>query len=227
MTEIDLAVKSNQRAFIAGKTGSGKTFFARYLLQSAKRLVVLDPKGMLTREEDPGWNLTDWSAKGRKLLMSGEPCRLRVPYPQDGDWSSFVKDVFEARNVTLYIDEMYGVVSPGKTPPVLEWLVACWTRGRQLGVGVIVATQRPMWVPLFAMSEADWFFIFRLSLEEDRKRLASFMGPSAMYPIPDEFGYLSYSVRWPAPIYTPQLNVRRRRPAPAKQSGKPQGKVRP
>lgn len=218
MAQLDLSVKANDRTFIAGKTGSGKTFFARYLLQSAKRLVVLDPKGMLSREEDPDWRLTDWSAAGEKALRGGKPCRLRVPYPQNGDWAPFVKAVFEARNVTLYIDEMYGVVSPGKNPEVLDWLTACWTRGRQLGIGVITATQRPVWVPLFSMSESDWFFVFRLTLDEDRKRLASFMGPSAMYPIPDEFGFLSYNVRWQAPVYTPQLNVRKHR-------GKPPGEA--
>lgn len=209
--QLDLSVKSNERVFIAGKTGSGKTFFARYLLQSATRLVVLDPKGMLDAKTEPGWRLTDWTAKGEKALRDGKPVRLRVPYPADGDWTPYVKAVFEARNVVLYIDEMYGVVSPGKSPDVLEWLVACWTRGRQLGIGVYTATQRPVWVPLFAMSEADWFFVFRLTLDEDRKRLASFMGPSAMYPIADEFGFLTYNVRWRAPVYTPQLNIRKAR----------------
>lgn len=204
---IDLTVRSDERAFIAGRTGSGKTFFCRYLTASSRRLVVLDPKGMLTRAIDPAWKLDEWSEKGRKALLEGDPCRLRVGYPDDGDWEPYLADTFKAGNVLIYVDEMYGVVPPGKQAP--KSLTAAWTRGRQLGVGVVSATQRPAWVPLFAMSEADWFFIFRLTLEEDRRRLASFMGQSVMEPIRDRYGFLTYNAQWDGPVYTPRLVVRK------------------
>lgn len=206
---VDLQIASNERVFLAGRTGSGKTFLARHLLAKSTRLVVLDPKGTLGRDMAPEWNLTDWSEKGAKLLERGEPCRLRVPAPLDGNWAPYLWAVYRAGGVTLYVDEMYGVVPPGKVAP--EPLLACYTRGRELRVGVFAASQRPSWVPLVAMSEADWFFVFRLTLDEDRKRLASFMGASVMQPITDRYGFMTYHPEWDEPIYTPQLVVRKGR----------------
>lgn len=204
-----LSIQPNQRVFTAGRTGSGKTFLERYLLASSKRLVVCDPKGTLSTAIAPDWRLTDWSEKGRKRLLAGDPVRLRIPAPLDGDWSSYLWDVYRAGNVLLYVDETYGVVPPGRAAP--EPLLACYTRGRELGIGVHAATQRPSWIPLVCMSEADWFFVFRLTLDEDRKRLASFMGASVMQPIQDRYGFFSYSPEWDSPIYTPQLIVRKAR----------------
>lgn len=206
---VTLRIASNQRVFTAGRTGSGKTFLERHLLSGITRLVALDPKGTLGRLA-PEWNLEDWSERGRKALLRGDPVRLRVPPSEDGDtpayWSPYIRDVYRAGDCLLYIDELYGVVPPGSRPP--GPLVACYTRGRELGIGVHAATQRPAWVPLFAMSEADWFFVFRLTLDEDRRRLASFMGASVMDPIRDRYGFLTYHVEWDQPIYTERLLVR-------------------
>ena len=219
---VALQITSSQRVFTAGRTGSGKTYFERYVLAGIQRLVALDPKGTLGRMA-PEWNLEDWSDRGRRKLLAGEPVRLRVPPPpvDVGDdpryWDTYIRDVYRAGNCILYLDEIYGVVPPGSKPP--PSLTACYTRGRELGIGVHGCTQRPAWVPLFAMSEADWFFVFRLTLDEDRRRLASFMGASVMEPIKDRHGFLSYHVEWDEPIYTPQLIVRKARA--------PKGQVRP
>jgi hypothetical protein len=210
-----IQITSNQRVFTAGRTGSGKTFLEHHILAGIKRLVALDPKGTLGSVTSPGWNLTDWSDKGRKALLAGEPVRLRVPAPLNGDWTPYLWDVYRAGNVVLYVDEMYGVVPPGKAAP--EPLIACYTRGRELGIGVHAATQRPAWVPLVTMSEADWFFVFRLTLDEDRRRLASFMGASVMSPIRDRYGFYSYHPEWDDPIYTPRLIVRKPRATKGRQ----------
>lgn len=207
-----LTIQPNERVFIAGRTGSGKTFLSLHLLRKRTRLVVCDPKGTLG-ELAPEWGLDDWSEKGRKRLLAGDPVRLRIPAPLDGNWTPYLWDVYRAGDVTLYVDELYGVVPPGRTAP--EPLLACYTRGRELGIGVVAATQRPSWIPLVAMSEADWFFVFRLTLEEDRRRLASFMGESVMTPITDRYGFLTYNPLWDQPIYTPRLIVRK--PVPKKE----------
>lgn len=208
MAQADLRIAPDQRVFTAGRTGSGKTYLERYLLRSANRLVACDPKGTLGRLA-PEWNLEDWTDRGARQLARGDDVRLRIPAPLDGRWDDYLWAVYKAGNVILYIDELYGVVPPGKRAP--EPLTACYTRGRELGIGVHSCTQRPSWIPLFAMSEADWFFIFRLTVEEDRKRLASFMGASVIEPIRDKYGFLTYSPEWEDPIYTPQLIVRRGR----------------
>lgn len=209
MVQID--VQSDQRVLITGMTGSGKTFLARQLLRGVNRLVVLDPKGMLRDADDEPpdetWNLTEWSESGVKKLMGGDPVRMRVAAPLNGDWSEYLWAVYKAGNVVLYIDEMYGVVPIGKRAP--DALTAIYTRGRELGIGAIGATQRPVWVPLEIISESEWLFIFRLRLDDDRRRMASLTGPEIMNPVPDRFGFWTYNVLWDSPIYTPQLEIAR------------------
>lgn len=183
------AITTDQRVFTAGKTGSGKTYLWKHQLRNVQRLVVLDGKGTLD-----DWELTDWQqdGEGRRALVRGDPTRLRVLSPL-GDknpanyWDDVLWECYEAGNVMIYCDELYAVNQPQK--PTLSSLHAIYTRGRELHVGMISVTQRPTWIPLVVMSEADWFFCFRLQLQEDRTRIAAFMGPRVMNPPVDKYGF--------------------------------------
>jgi energy-coupling factor transporter ATP-binding protein EcfA2 len=182
-----ISLTTNERLFITGKTGSGKTFLARHLTQKVKRLVVLDGKGTLS---GPDWNLEKWS-DGLDRLNNGEDVRLRAVPDIKTDlsdyWDAILETSLRAGNVTIYIDELYAVVPPNKTAsPVL---FACYTRGREFGVGMWASTQRPVWIPLVAMSEAEHFFMFRLQLMEDKSRLAAFMGQEVLEQINDPHGF--------------------------------------
>src|SRR5688572_32003640 len=121
----DLEIWANERTALVGKTGSGKTFLAQWLLRPIHRLIVLDPKSTLDR---PEWNLEDWNEETVKKMLNGEPGRVRVKPPLNGDWTPFLKAAYEMGNVTVYIDEVYGVVDPGSKPP--RMLTALYTRGR-------------------------------------------------------------------------------------------------
>ncbi len=199
--------KSSERGIVIGQTGAGKTFFMRYLLQGVKRLVVLDPKGTLSGENASGgdWRLKNWDRRAPIALKRQVPYRVRVPAPLDDDWSPYLWKVYRAGNTMLYIDEMYGVVSPRR--PMPRALNAIYTRGRELGIGAWTASQRPSWIPLEVMSEAQWFVLFRVLLDEDRRRMASVMGHQVMEEIPDDFGFWTYHVSWREPVYTPGLEV--------------------
>lgn len=199
---MEYTFSSASRVFVAGKTGSGKTTLVRELLTPVKRLLVLDPKGTLNV---PEWNLTDWSDRGRRALLAGDDVRLRVPAPLDGNWEPYCEAAYEAHELTVFIDEMYGVVPPGRRPS--DSLVALYTRGREFEIGVWAATQRPVWVPLFAKSEAEWTFIFRLRLEDDRVHMAKLCGPAVENPIPDDFGFYVYFETWEDAEYVPGIEL--------------------
>jgi hypothetical protein len=190
-----LQIKSNDRIALVGATGSGKTFFAARLLAHTSRLVVIDPKNTLRGK----WGLGEWTRKSERALISGDPVRVRFSPEPGGEWryDRIIERVYMAGGCSLYIDEVYGVVQPGKKPP--PYFTAVYTRGRELGIGVIAATQRPAWVPLFILSEANWFVAFRLMMEEDRKRMAGFMGRGVLQPIEDEHGFYIYSAAWRHP----------------------------
>src|SRR5437868_3266777 len=152
------------------------------MVQPITRMVVFDPKGAFPGLQAPEWNLETWSERGRRKLLAGEDVRLRVPAPLDGNWAPYLQACWDAGDVLVYIDEIYGVVPPGKRPP--DELVALYTRGREKGIGVWGATQRPVWVPLFCLSEADWIMTFRLNLPDDRRRIAQICGEDIETPIP-------------------------------------------
>jgi energy-coupling factor transporter ATP-binding protein EcfA2 len=182
-----ISLNTNERVFITGKTGSGKSFLARYLTRKIKRLVVLDGKGTLGV---PDWNLTDWEP-GANLSDPSKEFRLRAVPSLKIDlvdyWDSVLEKCLRSGNITIYIDELYAVVPPNKTAS--PTIFACYTRGREFGLGMWASTQRPVWIPLVAMSEAEHFFMFRLQLLEDKQRLAAFMGSEVTQPVLDEHGF--------------------------------------
>jgi hypothetical protein len=135
----------------------------------------------------------------------GEPGRFRILPPIVDDLTDWYEQLFAVLyatgDLTLYIDEAYAVVPPGTRAG--KWLSALYTRGRELGIGVWTSTQRPTWVPLFMLSEADWFMVFRLNLKADRERLASLVGasPGILNPIPDPHGFWLYHVNADSATY--------------------------
>lgn len=198
-------IASNDRAFICGKTGSGKTYLARYLTDGLKRLVVLDSKGRLG-----DWGLESWDKSARRALTNQSPVRARVTAPMTDDVSAFWDEVmlecYNSGNVTVYVDELYLISESSKPSTVLR---ALYTQGRELGIGTWASTQRPAWVALFAISESEHYFMFRLTLEEDRRRMSSFMTDTVMTPIPDAHGFYYMEASQDLPVYSPGLKVRR------------------
>lgn len=203
-----IKIEANNRTALVGATGTGKTYMARYLLARVPRLVALDPKGTLKNQ----WGLTEWNRSSRRALARGEPLRVRATAePGDNDfYESVLGDAYDAGNVIIYIDEVYGVAPVGSRPgPMLS---AVYTRGREFGIGVVAATQRPTWVPLFIFSEADNYIMFRLKLQNDRRRMAEFMGPDVLSDVRSPHGFWIYQNNWISenkpPRYYDRLVVR-------------------
>lgn len=199
-----IKLTSNERVLISGKTGSGKTYLAHYITRPIKRLMVLDGKGTLS-----DWNLEPWDSGSSRAMLRGEPVRIRVVPPLSVDvmdfWNETIIQAYHAGNMLIYIDELYAVSPPNQKPPDALW--AAYTRGRELGLGVWASTQRPVWIPLFALSEADHFFMFRLQLNEDRQRMSAFMGTEVMQSISDRHGFYYASSEADKPFYVRQLEV--------------------
>lgn len=204
MPRTKITIRDSDRVFFTGKTGSGKTYAARFLTRSFPRLIVMDPKGTLG---GPEWGLDIWDRESRRNLKNGRPVRARVVVPFGAPTAEIWEDVFyriyEAGNCTLYIDEVYGVVLPGQKPS--PGLTGIWTRGRELKIGAYAASQRPVWVPLFILSEAEHFFMFRLSLFDDKRRMSEFMGPQVEQVIRDKHGVYYSQAEDENPTYFERL----------------------
>lgn len=217
MTEPgDINPESSDRGIVIGQTGSGKTYFMRQLLLSVKRLVVLDAKGTLGGKDASGgnWHLENWSRAAARDLKKDRPVRIRVPPqiwsdPRKNPYTPYLWKVYEAGNAVLYIDENNGVTPPRR--PASLALNAIYTRGRELGIGAWTCSQRPAFIPLEVISEAQWFFLFRVLLDEDRRRMSGFMGRQVLSEIPDEYGFWYYHVSWREPVYSAGIEVTRRK----------------
>lgn len=202
---MKIEIDSSERMVAVGKTGSGKTYLMKYLTRGLNRLIVLDPKSTIDPAE---WHL-DWvDTGGLRDLQKGKDARLLVRAYETAEWNSYLQVAWEATNTVVYIDELYALVEFGRVAPP-RILSQLYTQGRERKVGVWGATQRPSWVPLFTLSECDWFFAFRTQLQDDRKRLAELMGEEVLTPIPaeDPHGFWMYNVYWNNPIYVDQLMV--------------------
>lgn len=202
-------LSSDNRVSFAGKTGSGKTFLARNLINSFSRLLAIDPKAEMGKE----WRLEPLTQKALKELKNGKPARIHIPNPPEIDsdgfpvWDDIFAFAWEIGDIPVYIDEMYSVAKNGRLSYPLRRL---YTQGRTRGCGVWASTQRPSFVPLEMFSEAEWSFTFMLRMEEDRKRIARAIGSDLIEePIRDPHGFWAYYQTWSDPIYVPQYEGKR------------------
>ena len=205
----DLLIHSWQRVAFTGKTGSGKTFAARYLLAPIRRLIVIDPKMQIIT--DNKWRVEPPSNDALKALRKGEYARIVHWEPPAIDnegfpvWDSIFEFAWELGDVVIYIDEMYSVAKNGRLSYPLRRL---YTQGRFPLIGVWASTQRPSFVPLEMFSEAEWAFTFTLRMVGDRKKVAQSLGfDQIQEPIRDEHGFWVAYTTWPEPLYFRQLDA--------------------
>lgn len=186
----EIKTHSDERTFITGQTGSGKTFLARELLRNVTRLIVIDTKGELTN-----WNTENYDVWVEDAIKRGERVRARVIPPIADDLEEYYEDIFKlaysAGGIVVYVDEVYAVIPPGSKPG--KWFTALYTQGRTREVGVVACSQRPTWIPIFCMSEAQHYFVFRLNFPDDRDRIAKTAGMTELTrPIYDPHGFYYY-----------------------------------
>jgi hypothetical protein len=78
-------------------------------------------------------------------------------------------------------------------------LVGLLTRGRSRGITTLMATQRPAWISLFSLSEAQKYYSFFLVHEDDKKRIAKVIRGFDKLPDPPNHGFYFYSHDLEAP----------------------------
>ena len=163
-TIIDtLRILSNDRVSIFGRTGSGKTFFAKnYLLPHYTKYVFYDMKRENTDVQH------DIIINTPKELKNNIESNNRILYQPknltDKDFDSICEVIFNSRNNTLYVDEAAMISTPTK---ILYWHKVLVTQGRSYDIGIINVSQRPRDIHNTLISESEHLFAFSLSLETD------------------------------------------------------------
>lgn len=179
-------IRSNDRVFLVGKTGTGKSVAARTLVwEHLKDVVYYD----MTGEEEEHLN-----APVLRTLDDVE--RALFPPDDEDELTKFVYSpevptlegferlcelCYEHGNIHLIADELmavYRTSNGGGSKPTTAHHLKILTNGRKRGVGMTGATQRPVNVPLEAISEAEHIFVFRLKLPKDRDTMTRVCGPA-------------------------------------------------
>jgi Cdc6-like AAA superfamily ATPase len=181
VTLSSLLPKRSERAFINGQTGSGKTVLARFMLDSRKEVVVIDPK---RRIQWSGYkvcqslrSLVTESRNNTRLIYKPSHVALKGwKLGTDSEIEKVFEWVYLRGKTTLYVDEVYLVTSGEQLP---QFYHACLTQGRELGIETWSATQRPMHVPQVTMSEAEQFYCFYQRMPQDRKKIEEMAGIDA------------------------------------------------
>lgn len=165
-----------QHILVAGMTGSGKTTLMEQVLNTRRWSICLDTKRELRFD---GWPIVERPAHAIEAVFDKRYQRA-ILRPRSLD---DVEDTFAAAlrhgGVTVGVDEIYMITTQPGSSSVLTYppsYVLALTRGRSKKATVVTGTQRPRFLPLFAMTESSHFFVFELGSADDSKYLARMAG---------------------------------------------------
>jgi DNA helicase HerA-like ATPase len=157
------------RTAIVGRTGSGKTVAAIWILAQSdfdvRPWIVLDYKhdeliNAISRAEPASYEeLPDSPGIYILTVLPGEESRI----------DAWFKKVWEREDLGVLIDEGYMI------DPRSQWFNACLTQGRSKRISMVILSQRPVWLSRFVFSEADFFCVYDLTHVKDQEKVAEYI----------------------------------------------------
>lgn len=187
--------KPKTRSFICAQTGEGKTTLEMTLIRGLHRrhrehrFVFLDPKRIFYPTAPAAGELlpegVNFRIIGRRevLPVAGALRRhfgLRDRLRHGGVWIVQERESMEELYDWLYknagaryptwvvADETFDMQKGVRADRGFRRLIQ---EGRQLGIGMIMINQRPVWIDKAMLSETQYFYIGRLGYGEDRQFL--------------------------------------------------------
>lgn len=173
------ALEPGTRTVIAGRTGSGKTTVAAYLMarRSRQHWLILNPKHTAGYKTLPDLQvLTRFNPT--KLEKALENRFTVLNFASDEMSSEFQDSVIQHvhenyDNIGICADELYYLHDHGRPG---NGLTAWLTRGRERDQTFLGLMQRPKWVSRFCFSESDMIVGMSLNLDDDRKTMVEMTG---------------------------------------------------
>lgn len=170
-----IEIKSNDRVFVCGATGSGKTVFVKTaLLHLYNRVIFQDHKLENNDLLSKGFVLVNTTNQVLEQ-MAANPLFKILYQPLSNNEQGYLDDfnrlceiVYKTGNCALIVDEA-GYYTTAHS--IEHYHREIMTRGRSRGVGIVNLTQRPMWINNLLISEAQHLFVFVLNLDKDIQKL--------------------------------------------------------
>ncbi len=179
------AIRGSQRVILVGKTRSGKSTMARYLLKevvrNGGRVFIIDPKrdwmGRPPNRIPYGKLSNDFRGSvDNPILLDHFDPTVRVAIYEPADWNqnldNILKQAIAYGYTTIYIDEIKQLVSSTVAPKQLQ---IAYTQGAAAGVGVWTGVQRPKGIPEFMKDQAEVWIVFRVKKFEDRVEIQGYV----------------------------------------------------
>lgn len=177
---------------IFGKRGSGKSYLAKNLIQTERRLFIYDTIG----EYNNGVVFTELD---ELLRFWRRICRDRFrliyqPADPSADFDRAAELLYLLGNVTLVVEELDIYCQPLSISRPLANVVQ---RGRHRNITFIGITQRPFGIHRLLTSQAKEIYIFRTNEPRDRQYLCDLLGQEVEAKL-DQLKEYEY-VKWTDP----------------------------
>lgn len=183
-----LRLRPDERWCIVGKSGSGKSVFARWIdyqyYVAHWPIVIVDPKkryvdaangdSYATSPSETAiarpWRITDGVFNPDARVQIYLPT---FPAIKDPVLDRLFFSLLERGGVVLHIEDMSQVANESKSP---IGLTALMTDGRAAEVVMLMLAQRPVGIPRNMVDQAENFAFFRLPDPDDRTRQMKIIG---------------------------------------------------
>lgn len=196
-------IPSNKHVLVCGMTGTGKSYLCEHYTKGFEYVVKLDTKGETDERLLQG--LSAWEGLEenkdftivRNIEELDEVETKKIIYVPDYDeqneetFNRFFRWCFDRTNTVIWIDELMSIGSVQKYPRELGRVM---TQGRSKNVGVWACTQRPSGIPSIVPSNCSYFFVFDMTLPQDRKKLVDVTGMLEMYELPHDYNFWYYKM---------------------------------
>ncbi|HLZ21110.1 MAG TPA: DUF87 domain-containing protein [Ktedonobacterales bacterium] len=176
-------LRASERWGIVGKTGSGKSAFARWMLKRWRkagwRILIVDPylrwsEGFAEKPEEA--TLDKPFVLKTPALIKNSPVMLyrpTLPAYRDEGLNQLMFQAVAEGGVVVCFDEGKSVSTANFIMPGVG---ECFTAGRKSPLPVLFLTQTPKRIHTDILGQCEWIVVFRQNRPQDRDYMAEWMG---------------------------------------------------